>query len=400
MRRYDQNWQTGNLQKMWHNVRRRQEWFTEHAGARQLANFLLAGSQFALKREVTAAWPVIVKIDISPLCHLHCTYCVHAEPRGENIQLLSEQEFHGDQKMSLERFEHIVQEIGGKSMAVSLYYLGDPLTHPQLPQMCRAARDAKLNVHISTHFSYKLSDARLEALVTSGLTHLTACVDGLDQEHYARTRVGGQLDRVLDNIQRLLQIRRRLGQVYPKVEVQFIKFQHNLMEVDEATRWCAEQGVDQFTEYWGNLHNYTDLNPENIQVFEPKTPGWLPRCSWPHFSMQIKYNGDVIPCCYYRHGDQYRSGGESRSVGNVFDSNVWEVWNAPAYRALRRFVANPQRALHEAELEKSFCHGCAALYHTDVADHERVADRHSWEELYTQDDHGHVARRSRTPAPG
>jgi MoaA/NifB/PqqE/SkfB family radical SAM enzyme len=237
-------------------------------------------------------------------------------------------------------------------MAVSLYYLGDPLVHPNLDEMCRVTRAARLNSHISSHFSFNLSDARIYNLVTSGLTHLTVCVDAMRQETYERTRVGGRLDVVLNNLDRVLRIRHELRQQYPRVEVQFIKFQHNLDQLDDAARWCAEHGVDQFTDYWGHLHNYADVAPGVYNVFAPKVNKRLPQCMWPHFSLQIKYNGEVIPCCYYRHTDQYRGDGkgDSRIVGNVFQTSVWDVWNSPAYRQLRRLVSNPTRALSEPSL--------------------------------------------------
>jgi MoaA/NifB/PqqE/SkfB family radical SAM enzyme len=241
LRRFSQSWDGSHLVMMFDNVRRRHEWFTENSSPRQVANAFVALGQFALKKEIVRAWPVLVKVDISPLCNLRCTYCVHArashEDRSVAGELLQLQSFKAEQKMSVAQFASIVDEIRGKSMAVSLYYLGDPLVHPQLDEICRLSAGAGLNSHISTNFSFRLSDERIATLVTSGLTHLTACVDGMTQESYERTRVGGRLDVVLDNLRRVLEVRRVLGTRRPKVEVQFIKFRHNLGELEEAAAW-------------------------------------------------------------------------------------------------------------------------------------------------------------------
>jgi len=392
VRRFSQNWQTGHLRMMFHNVTRRREWFTENASPRQYANLLLAAAEFGLKHEVMRAWPVLAKVDISPLCNLSCTYCVHARSVEPSNPILQSQSFHGHQRMPLEQFARIVDELAGKTLAVSLYYLGDPLVHPDLARMCQIVADSGLNSHISSNFSFNLSDARLESLVRSGLTHLTVCVDAMRQESYERTRVGGRLHVVLHNLERLLSIRRELGQVYPKVEVQYIKFQHNVDQLEEAARWCNERGVDRFTDYWGNLHNYTDLQPGNYQVFGPKANKPLPQCAWPHFALQIKYNGDVIPCCYYRHGDQYRDGADSRAIGNVFDTSVWEVWNDDPYQQLRRLVSNPTRATTHTALAETFCTGCPTIYQTNAEEHRRIADVHHWEERYQRDEHNRVVR--------
>ncbi|HAG81051.1 MAG TPA: hypothetical protein DCL61_07730, partial [Cyanobacteria bacterium UBA12227] len=205
---------------------RRKGWLIENLSLQKLLNMGVGVLQFAFKRERMLSWPVIVKIDISPLCNLKCTFCVHAAANGDPV--LEEQRFRPSQKMTLEQYRSIIDQIAGRSTAVSLYYLGDPLVHPDLEEMCRIARKAGLNVHISTNFSFLLTDERVQQLVNSGLTHLTVCVDGLDQQKYQLTRVGGRLDWVLSNLRRVCNYRREQGRIYPKVEVQYIKFQHNL----------------------------------------------------------------------------------------------------------------------------------------------------------------------------
>jgi MoaA/NifB/PqqE/SkfB family radical SAM enzyme len=374
------------------NIHRRRGWFLENASPRQLANLAVAGTQFALKHETMRAWPVLIKVDISPACNLRCTFCVHASATSPGSDPLLNQAFR-DRMMSVQDFSRIVDQVRGKTAAASLYYMGDPLVHPKLEEICGACRAAGLNAHISTNFSFRLSDQRIRGLLTCGLTHLTVCVDGMRQDMYELTRVGGRIQLVLDNLDRLLRIRRELGQRYPKVEVQFIKFQHNVADLEKAAAWCRDRGVDQFTDYWGSLHNYADRAPGRYRVFRPKRKKALPGCTWPHFSLQIKYNGDVIPCCYYRESEQYREGGDSRTVGNVLRSGVWEVWNSPAYQQLRRLVSDPTASARDPSLAASFCHGCPAIFETDVAEHEYFADAHRWEELFSLDPVGRVVRR-------
>jgi MoaA/NifB/PqqE/SkfB family radical SAM enzyme len=374
------------------NVRRRQGWFVENLTARKFANLLIASAQFLLKHEVMKAWPVIVKIDISPLCNLQCTVCVHASPTGDARESLKAQVFSPDQKMSLNQFKRIIAEVSGNSLAVSMYYLGDPLVHPDLDVMCTIARQANLNSHISTNFSFNLSDERIRNLVTSGLTHLTVCVDGFTQETYERTRVGGRLDVVLDNLRRVVQCRSEIGGRYPRIEVQFIKYRHNLDELNDALRYFSALGVDQVTDYWGALHNYTDFSPGKYRVLGPRKNKLLPQCLWPHFSLQIKFNGDVIPCCNYRHGSQYDRSEDKRIVGNVLKSGLWNIWNSVEYQDLRRFVSNPRNIVKEANLAKTFCDGCPTIFDTEVDKKICRADQHHWEDFYKLDSRKHVVQ--------
>lgn len=382
----------GSLRGRAMDVRRRWSWLLPNLTPAKLANLMLAGAQFALKHESMRAWPVIVKIDISPLCNLHCTVCVHARPSDNSTDELKGQTFTPGTRMTVAQFQRIVDEIAGRTMAVSLYYIGDPLVHPDLDAMCGIARDAGLNSHVSTNFSFNLSDARIDSLVRSGLTHLTVCVDGLTQESYGRTRVGGKIALVLDNLERVMQCRKKLGREFPQVEVQYLKYQHNVAELAEASERFIALGVDQFTEMWGDLHNYTDMSPGQYEVVAPKAEKAIPQCLWPHFALQIKYDGDVVPCVNYRMGPQYSNVGERRVIGNVFQTSVWDVWNSARYKALRRIVSNPTRVDSEPALAQTFCDGCPQICDTHVEQNLRRGNEYRWEDLYQMDDRKRVAR--------
>jgi MoaA/NifB/PqqE/SkfB family radical SAM enzyme len=373
-------------------TRRRQGWFFENLTVRKLINMAVSGAQFLLKHERSYALPPVLKIDISPLCNLSCTICVHADPNGDPA--LEKQRFNPSHRMSVDQFRNIVDQVRGRTAAVSLYYVGDPLVHPDVDAMCSIARGAGLNVHISSNFSFSFDDARIRRLVRSGLTHLSVSVDGLSQAKYELTRVGGRIDVVLRNLRRLIQIRNEEGRVYPKVEVQYIKFQHNLDEVEPARRMLEAIGIDQFIDFWGNLGNYTERDPENLENFGPREPSRVPLCHWPHHSMVIKYNGDVIPCCSYRIGHQYSTTDDARAFGNVFQTGVADVWNNEKFRQARRMISDPAVALREPGLKEHFCYGCPALFETSEPGKMIFANYVTWDEHYSLGPDGRpIARR-------
>jgi MoaA/NifB/PqqE/SkfB family radical SAM enzyme len=393
MRRINQDWNGNQILAAMRNAWRRVDWFTRGVSRQQIANGAMAAASFGLKRARLRSWPVMVKIDISPVCNLHCTYCVHATPAVDKTGILAEQSFRGGQRMPSAQFETIVNQIAGHSAAVALYYIGDPLMHPQLTQFCSTAAEAGLNCHISTNFSFRLSDDRLASIVQSGLSHLTVCVDSMRQDRYELTRVGGSIDLVLGNLERTLRVRKALGSRKPSIEVQFIKYQHNLDEVDRAAEWCRDRAVDQFTEYWGNLHNYADLHPSSYQTGDALEAQLFPRCAWPWFAMQVKYDGDVIPCCYHRVSEQYRQGGDARTVGNVIAEGLFNVWNSPSYHRIRRLTANPALAQRREPVSDSFCYGCPVVFNIAGASRVITADTARWEDVYFRSSSGEVGRR-------
>jgi MoaA/NifB/PqqE/SkfB family radical SAM enzyme len=362
-------------------IGRRTDWFLYQLTLRRIINTLTAAAQYFLKHERAAALPVFVIIDISPLCNLHCTVCLHAYPNGNPD--LEKQEFHGRQLMSVEQYRRIIDQIKDYSIGVLLYYIGDPIVPPDLERLCAVTHEAGLVSHVSTNFSLPLSAERIRRLVTSGLTHLTVCVDGLAQETYARTRVGGRLDRVMGNLERVCACRRALRRRYPRVEVQYIKYRHNLDQLEEARRTFYALGVDQVHHLWGWLHNYTDRDPGKFSVFGPQRNAWRPRCHWTHLFTLVKYDGDVLPCCAFRLGHQYTSRDDPRAVGNVFTDRLRDVWNNAEYRRARRLACNPEAIRDDPTLAESFCDACPRLFETDFVERTcRYGSEYDYDDFY------------------
>jgi MoaA/NifB/PqqE/SkfB family radical SAM enzyme len=380
-----------NTRVMLETTWRRRHWLFARLRLSQLWNYAVGAFHLVLKHERVSHLPGVVKIDISPICNLSCTVCVHADPNGNDA--LERQSFAPGHKMTVEQFRRIIDQIKGRTATVSLYTWGDPMTHPDLDEMCRIASEAGLQVHASTNFSFGFKEDRLRSIVTSGLTHLTVCVDGVTQEKYEKTRVGGRIDRVIHNLRRVAEIRKELGREYPKLEIQYIKYQHNVDELEAARKLSEEIGVEQFADFWGALHNYADREPEHYAVLGPKKNRALPQCYWPHFSMVIKYNGDVIPCCEHRMAAQHMIGGDARVFGNVFETSVAEVWNNEEYRKARRIVSNPEVVSEQPELRKHFCDGCFVIFDTELEKNSRWANHHRWEDVFDMDSRGRPRRK-------
>ena len=370
------------LHKFSKNFIRRTGWLFNNLTLKRALNFFLACGHFLLRSRVLRSLPVIVKIDISPICNIQCVVCVHAKP-GED-EKLKDQVFKSDQKMKVEQFRHIIDELKEETCAVSLYHLGDPFIHPDLDEMCLIAKEAGLNVHISSNFSFKFSDERIASIVNSGTTHLTVCVDGLSQEKYERTRVGGKIDLVLSNLASICNYKREHSLTYPIIEVQYLKFQHNVDELEEAYEIFESLGVDKVTDFWGHLHTYVDLDPERTTVYGPMKNKLLARCFWPYFSMLIKYDGEVLPCCMHRMGDAYAKSQNLPIMGNVFQTPIRELWNSHAYQQSRRMVTNPQSINSDLELKDNFCNDGRVIFDTNVNEILKEGHQYTVEESFSK----------------
>lgn len=306
-------------------------------------------------------YPPILKIDLSPLCNLHCPVCVHATPK-ENSNILASQAFDSSQRMSVEHYQKIIDEVKGKSQAVYLYLMGEPFMHPQLLDMASYARDAELNVMVSSHFSFKFPDEKIAEIARSGITHLEVSMDGSTQEIYEQTRIGGHLDWILNNLERLVAYKKQHGLVYPKIEIQFLAFDHNRHQIEMVRQKAKALGVDMFTVEDGDVGSWAEMAADNFNISGHQPDKMIPSCHWPYASMVIKYNGDAVPCCLFNMGKEFsKDTSQSMALGNVYKDGVSGVWNNAAYQKVRRYVSKPSLINSEKEFEKNFCYGCPQL---------------------------------------
>jgi MoaA/NifB/PqqE/SkfB family radical SAM enzyme len=365
------------------NLRRRLGWFLDdNLHPKKMLNLSAALSAYGTRSERVMAAPPILKLDISPLCNLKCVACLHAHDvfAGDDPEM-ARQDFNKSQRMTVAQVREILEQVKGRTSAVSMYYYGDPMVHRDMDDISAVISEMGMNSHVSTNYSFKLSDERIRSIVTSGLTHLTVCVDGLTQETYAITRIGGKIDQVLDNLERTIRFRNELGRVYPKVEVQYIRFQHNVHEYEEAEKRLKQIGIDELTTYWGNLHSMSWSALENYETLKHHDSDLFPKCMWPWVYMLVKYDGDVIPCCNHRVTEQYtKDPSLDRSFGNVFEDGVMAVWNSEKYRQARRLAAKPARVASEPCLEGSFCNDCPKLFETTKSG--RGAQNNQLRDLY------------------
>lgn len=332
---------------------RRRTWCFDY-NPRKVLNFMLAMRDYSAASGIAQGYPCVVKVNVTPLCRLRCTACIHAD-----CESLPPQRFTNDMKMPLRMFQDLVDELEERTFGMSLYYMGDPFLHPDVLGMCAYAHRRGIATHISSACSFRWSDQYIEEIIASGLAHLTVCVDGITQESYGRTRVGGRLELVLDNLKRLLQMRSREGKKHPVLEVQYITLDHNVDELSEAHRMAKRWGADRFTHFRGvsEIHVHQEMAGGQLVPKER-----APRCFWPWFSLVVKWNGDVLPCCIHRTLTQYSPDADSHALGNVKDDGLLAVWNSPTLRDLRGFLASPLRPNEVSHDRGVFCLGCPVMY--------------------------------------
>ena len=311
-------------------IRKHSSTALKHMSFRKAANIVVNQVELRAKRTNLHSRPLFIKVEPTPLCHMRCCHWHRSDQPSR---------FPPDAMLSIDQFVRIVEPISDTLLGISLSYRGDPLHNPALFDMIRYCGQRNIGTTLPTSFSYRYDDSALERLVDSGLDHIAVAVDGTTQEIYEQYRIGGNLDWVMGNCRRLVDIKRKRGSRSPIVEFKFIEFPHNGHQKEEARLLCASLGCDRFVvaQDWGT--------PMSDHEFE-KLLAWSRKrraCCWPYRSMVVQWNGQVAPCCE----------GEHYNMGNVLDDGILAVWNNQQYQALRRVFSDG-----DSESVTNYCDGC------------------------------------------
>ena len=247
-----------------------------------------------------------VYVEITNLCNRNCSFCPGTVRPGR--------------QMTLEEFRTVAQKLRGITKYLYYHLMGEPLTHPALPQMLRIAADLGLKSQITTNGTL-LSD-RGQALIDAGIhkvnvsihsfeegtdqdyvNYIRSCLDFADRASRAGIIVVLRLwNNGYDegrNISTLELIREKFPWDW-KEEPKGIRIQHKL-----------------FLEH-GDRFDWPDLSAEDggDHVF----------CHGLRDHFGILSDGTVVPCCLDHDG--------TIPLGNIFRQSIDEILTGPRARAM------------------------------------------------------------------
>lgn len=275
--------------------------------------------------------PYVLHIEPTNACTLRCPLCITG---NRELQVPTG-------LMPFERFRSIVDAVRDWVVFMRLDGVGEPFLNPDLLRMIRYAHDAGIGTAISTNFQ-SVKPERMDEVVRSGLDYMIVSLDGVTQDVFEKYRVGGQIQKVWDNLHAVLEARRRQPEAGLFIEWQFLEFDHNAHQVDEARRMAAQLGVDRFL--------VTDARPSRWKQEVAREAQRT--CYWFYKAMNVSWTGELKACCSDGLGERWSMGalGATSSPGGA---DLERVWNGPTLRHLREMFVNPEP--YHAAVEGSKC---------------------------------------------
>ena len=247
----------------------------------------------------------------------------------------------------------VIDEAYPRSLQMGFVRQGEPLLSHVFYTACEYAVQRGLWTVVQSNLSHdrpRLADE----ICDSGLHNLVVSCDGATQEGYAAYRRSGNLELVLDNVRRVVELKRRRGTRFPWVTMKFLIFDHNWHEIEAFETLARATGADEVV-FFTAFSSESDESGRaaDDHEFDLETLSWKRRafgsCNFVWDELQLDYDGAVLPCCW-AHTDEHLF----VSPEDAQRMSLMERWNSPAYRATRSyFMGEGKRAdLH------SMCRSC------------------------------------------
>lgn len=124
-------------------------------------------------------------------------------------------------------------------VGLKLFWLGEPFLNPSFSDMLSKCADLlreKKNYYIDIHTNAFFMDDELSDILIMNsdiIPRITLSLDAYSKDVYRNIRRGGDLDKVITNIENFLKKRERAGKTNPGLIFQFIVMKENFHEAGD-----------------------------------------------------------------------------------------------------------------------------------------------------------------------
>ena len=188
-------------------------------------------------------------MELANRCSLACVHCAVADPTHPH--------FDSTGYLDVEMAEGVFQDLAEHGIsfdALILFWLGDPLIHPEFARIWSAALRSsaqhgvfgKVEVHTNaTHLFESNIQALLNEAEVPQVIHFS--LDATDRERYSTIKGKDRFERVVSNIEHFLAEKARIGARWPRPVFQFIVGSNNVDQVEAfRSQWdtaCRKVGI-------------------------------------------------------------------------------------------------------------------------------------------------------------
>jgi len=238
---------------------------------------------------------------------------------------------------------------------------GEIFLNPELKDIVKYSRARNVNLHAHSGSNLNtISEDMLEALVKYRLQNLTVSLDGASDETYSMYRIGGNFNKVIENIKKINHYKHKYDSDFPQLTWQFVIFGHNEHEIPAAKKMAKDLGMS-FSpslnaQFWDPpfspvknkdfIIKETGLEFATREEFEEKYKiNYHNTCPQLWMTPQINWNGDLLGCCWNMFSD----------YGNVFTSGLTECLKSKKYISSKKTLLGLEKPKEDIPCFKCSC---------------------------------------------
>lgn len=233
--------------------------------------------------------------------------------------------------MTLEIFEKILERINKYQFRVIvLYHGGEPLLNKNFFYMASKLKPlAGRFMKTVTNGAFMVRDV-IQKILDSPLDSIEISLDGLSPEENDQIRIGSNFHKIAANVIELVNLKIKLGLKKPSI---FIGNTQVPITDEETNRFLeTPEYLKKAFEKLGNQIQFK-LAWSMMWPGMPKKDGNPPDnniCDHINNTITIRWNGDVVPCCYDLTSQMV--------MGNILQEEPEQIWNNQRYQKLRQDI--------------------------------------------------------------
>ena len=303
-----------------------------------------------LKSVSPLAKPFTLIVEPTSVCNFRCVQCFQSIP-DENY--FTRNKAH----MSMGIFKKVIDDMkkwsGPRLKVLKLSLYGEPLLNEHFCAMLKLARQADIAERIETTTNASLLNKKACAqLVEYGLDYMRVSIySAIQKRHVEITGSRITIGSIHDKLRMLQDIKRERGSETPFVSVKmldtydeeneaFVRMYTDVADevyLDKPHNWIAYKDKDFIYELYkdGCQKAKNDLNVGSYGRIA---------CTLPFFTLAVRSNGDVSPCCIDWLG--------GTNIGSICERSLEEIWDSDELYEFRKMQLEGRKD------ENSSCKNC------------------------------------------
>jgi len=180
-----------------------------------------------------------IVIDFSTYCQLKCLACWQG---GQDKQVNSNTLKFAH--LEPNTFNNILKQLPNL-LKINIANYGEPFINPnfcKLIDIINSYNNIKNICIFSTNFNY-ITDTQIYSILHSNFSEIIISIDGVTPKTYSKYRIGGNFDKVIENIKRFNYFKELYNNTKVILSWQYILFDFNLHEVEKAAQMAEDLGM-------------------------------------------------------------------------------------------------------------------------------------------------------------